>query len=147
MNGNATDVTATEPAAARTYIRGRAYTRANVALCSRRDLGTVRAGIDSRVGSIGRAVLRVPLALDRACRGCGGRPQYSGYPTRHSRRGRTGHGRSVTTRSLAVVAIAACCVLDPVGAAPNPGGVVRVEHRDPVAAPTRGPTTALVTAE
>lgn len=31
-------------------------------------------------------------------------------------------------------------------AAPT-GGVVRVEHRDPVASPTRGPTTALVTVE
>ncbi len=30
---------------------------------------------------------------------------------------------------------------------PGTGSVVRVEHRDPVAAPTRGPTTALVTVE
>lgn len=44
---------------------------------------------------------------------------------------------------------AACCTLGParVGATPQQGSVVRVEHRDPVAAPTRGPTTALVTVE
>ena len=33
------------------------------------------------------------------------------------------------------------------GAAPGPGEVVRVEHRDPSAVPTRGPTDALVTIE
>ncbi len=32
-------------------------------------------------------------------------------------------------------------------AAAAPGGVVRVEHRDPVASPTKGPTTALVTVD
>ncbi|MBA2542347.1 MAG: hypothetical protein H0V17_22080 [Deltaproteobacteria bacterium] len=36
---------------------------------------------------------------------------------------------------------------EPAEANPGTGSVVRVEHRDPVAAPTRGPTTALVTVE
>jgi len=46
------------------------------------------------------------------------------------------------------VVIAACIVLlfGPAGAAPG-GNVVRVEHRDPATAPTRGSATALVTIE
>ena len=52
-------------------------------------------------------------------------------------------------RALALAGM--CCVLGPaavrtVGATPQQqGSVVRVEHRDPAIAPTRGPTTALVT--
>jgi protein-disulfide isomerase len=54
-------------------------------------------------------------------------------------------------RALALAGM--CCVLGPavvrtVGATPQQqGSVVRVEHRDPAIAPTRGPTTALVTVE
>jgi len=54
----------------------------------------------------------------------------------------------IDRRAIAVTVLAGCLAgagLDPVLAAP--GSVVRVEHRDPVAAPTRGPTTALVTVE
>jgi hypothetical protein len=49
---------------------------------------------------------------------------------------------------IARTLIAICIVLlfGPAGAAPG-GSVVRVEHRDPSTAPTRGPTTAYVTIE
>jgi hypothetical protein len=47
-----------------------------------------------------------------------------------------------------LAALAVALVLAPAGAAPKQrGSVVRVEHRDPTSAPTRGPTTALVTIE
>jgi len=44
--------------------------------------------------------------------------------------------------------VAACCaLLAPAVAPAQPGSVVRVEHRDPVTAPTRGPATAPVQIE
>jgi hypothetical protein len=57
-----------------------------------------------------------------------------------------------TLRLAAVAVLAAGCALAlvpaaAVRAAPNAGSVVRVEHRDPVASPTRGPKSALVTVE
>jgi hypothetical protein len=48
---------------------------------------------------------------------------------------------------LAGCAVALAPAVRPAEANPGPGSVIRVEHRDPVAAPTRGPTTALVTVE
>lgn len=49
-------------------------------------------------------------------------------------------------RGLLVLAMAAALV-EPATSAPSGGGVVRVEHRDPTALPSRGPTNALVTIE
>lgn len=48
----------------------------------------------------------------------------------------------------ALVATAIVLVVGPAGAAPGgSGNVIRIEHRDPTTAPTRGPTTAYVTIE
>lgn len=45
-------------------------------------------------------------------------------------------------------ALVALCIASAVHAAPaRPGGIVRVEHRDPFALPSRGPANALVTIE
>jgi hypothetical protein len=52
----------------------------------------------------------------------------------------------VTVRLVASLLCGAVLALSPLGAA-SPGSVVRIEHRDPVAAPTRGPTTAPVQIE
>jgi hypothetical protein len=53
-------------------------------------------------------------------------------------------------RAPAAVALALACGLGPAGAVPQgrePGSVVRVEHRDPDTAPSRGPASAPVTIE
>ncbi len=50
-------------------------------------------------------------------------------------------------RRAVSVAVVVGCLAGAAIADPGPGSVVRVEHRDPVASPTRGPTTALVTVE
>jgi hypothetical protein len=63
------------------------------------------------------------------------------------------NGRRLFGRSASVAALVACCAVAPsareadANPSGNVGSVVRVEHRDPVASPTRGPATALVTVE
>src|SRR5262245_48962213 len=106
------------------YIREGDYTRVGAALCSRRDLGAVRAGAGARADRLGRPVLRVPVARGRARRRCARR-------------------EGCLVRGLIALA---CVILPPVAHA-TPGQVIRIEHHDPHAPPSRGSAAAPVTIE
>src|SRR5512140_686429 len=112
-----------------------------------RDLGTVLARLGARPDRLGGAVLRISVAF----RGAGGSAAGLGHQTRARRESFHRTCNSATTERVfsgmtARFALPLLCGLAAT-AAGAPGEVVRVEHRDPNALPSRGPSNALVTIE